>query len=249
MATSPIDEDGPPPYVTENHNEAEELVQPVILVLVGQSIRAQTADGTPMYELSRDIQRTSTSEGWLAQVSLERLVHSVRVSANGNARVSHRNKHIFDLKHLPPVLSTGYPYCLDAISRNTMGNLALKPASFPRSGFKVVRIKPEKEDGFPKGYHARRESLKEGDVIFEVVKKRNHYEWVQSDGDRIALEDEAEDEHRLIVTTPVTRKMMDAMIGSWCLKVWRDSIKSNSDPMKSVRKEVRSGREVLPRFW
>lgn len=233
MATLPLDEEDPPPYITENHNEAEELLQPVILVLVGQSIRAQSADGTPMYELSRDIKRTSTSEGWLAQVSLERLVHNVRVSANGTARVSQRNKHIFDLKHLPPVLSTGFPYCLDAMSRNTMGNLAIKSASFPRSGFKVVRIKPEKEDGFPKGYNARRESLKEGEVIFEVLRKRNHYEWMRSDGDRIALEDETEDEHRLIVTAPVTRKTMDAMIGSWCLKVWRDSIKSNREPLET----------------
>ncbi|KAI1412308.1 hypothetical protein F5Y13DRAFT_45906 [Hypoxylon sp. FL1857] len=233
MATSYLEDDDPPPYIAANHNDADEIVQPVILILAGHFIRAQTADGTPLYELSRDIRATSTSEARLAQVSLERLIHNVRVSASGMPRTSHRSRHIFELKHLPRVISTGYPYCLDAMSRHTIGNLALKSASFPRSGFKIVKIQPEKEDGFPKGYRARRESLKEGEMLFEVVKKRGHYEWMHPEGNRIAVDDETEGQLRLVVTAPVTRKTMDAMIGGWCLRIWRDSIKSNNEPRKA----------------
>ncbi|KAI0843609.1 hypothetical protein F5Y06DRAFT_7453 [Hypoxylon sp. FL0890] len=249
MATSPLEADDPPPYIAGSCNEAEEIVQPVILVLAGHYIRAQTADGTPLYELSRDVRASSTSEALLAQVSLERLIHNVRVSASGMPRVSQRSKHIFELKHLPSVISTGYPYCLDAMSRQTIGNLALKSASFPRSGFKIVKIQPGKQDGFPKGYRARRESLKEGEMIFEILKKRGHYEWMHPDGNRIAVDDDTDGQHRLIVTAPVTRKTMDAMIGGWCLRIWRDSIKSNNEPGKALKTEVRSSREVLPRWW
>ncbi|OTA88611.1 hypothetical protein M434DRAFT_122528 [Hypoxylon sp. CO27-5] len=230
METS-LEGDDPPPYVPVN--DAEEIVQPVILLLVGHFIRAHTVDGTPLYELSRDIQASSTSEALLSQVSLERLIHNVRVSASGMPRVSHRSRHIFELKHLPPVISTGYPYCLDAMSRHSIGNLALKSASFPRSGFKIVKIQPEKQDGFPKGYRARRESLKEGEMLFDVVKKRGHYEWMHPDGNRIAVDDKTDDQHRLVVTAPVTRKTMDAMIGGWCLRIWRDSIKSKNEPHKA----------------
>ncbi|KAI1139908.1 hypothetical protein F5Y05DRAFT_412087 [Hypoxylon sp. FL0543] len=249
MATSALEGDDPPPYIAGSYNDAEEIVQPVILVLTGHYIRAQTADGTPLYELSRDIGGCSTSEARLAQVSLERLIHNVRASANGMPRVSHRSRHIFELKHLPPVISTGYPYCLDAVSRHAIGNLALKSASFPRSGFRIVKIQPEKEDGFPKGYRARRESLKQGETIFEIVKKRGHYEWMHPDGNRIAVDDDTGGQHRLIVTAPLTRKTMDAMIGGWCLRIWRDSIKSNNEPRKALKTEVRSSREVLPRWW
>ncbi|KAI0880100.1 uncharacterized protein GGS22DRAFT_175883 [Annulohypoxylon maeteangense] len=249
MASSPLEDDDPPPYVVGNRNDAGEILQPAILVLTGHFIRAQTVDGTPLYELSRDIQASSTTEAQLAQVSLERLIHNVRVSANGTPRVLHRTRHIFELKHLPPVISTGFPYCLDAASRHALGNLALKCPSFPRSTFKVVRINEETGDGLPKGYKARKESLKEGETIFEIHKKRGHYEWMSPEGSRIAVEDETEDHHRLIVTAPVMRKMMDAMIGSWCLRIWRDSMKSNHQPRGALKTQVRSAREILPTWW
>ncbi|OTA98800.1 hypothetical protein M426DRAFT_325699 [Hypoxylon sp. CI-4A] len=247
----------PPPYIAGGQNDAEEVLQPGILILNGHFVRAQTFDGTPLYELSRDVRESASGEARLAQLSLHRVVHNMRVNADGTTRASQRNKHIFELKHLPPLLSTGYPYCLDAMSRTAMGNLALKSASFPRSGFKIVKVKPEKEDGFPKGYKARRESLKEGDLVFDVVKKRDHYEWMLTEGNRVAVEDKTEDElHRLVITAPLTRKTMDAMIASWCLRIWRDSIKNNDSgksiisSMSSGRDlQMRSGREILPKFW
>ncbi|XDG03738.1 hypothetical protein ABKA04_003353 [Annulohypoxylon sp. FPYF3050] len=85
MASPPLDDDDPPPYVVGNHNDAGEILQPVILVLTGHFIRAQTVDGTPLYELSRDIRTSSTSEAQLAQVSLERLIHNVRAHIRAEA--------------------------------------------------------------------------------------------------------------------------------------------------------------------
>ncbi|KAI2602635.1 hypothetical protein GGR54DRAFT_491284 [Hypoxylon sp. NC1633] len=248
MTTPPEERgDDPPPYVTGGHNDAEEIVQPAILVLAGQSIRAQTVDGPALYELSRDVSQSSISEAQLAQVSLERLVQNIRFDSGGTPRMKQHSRHIFELKHLPPVISTGFPYCLEPVSRSAMGNLALKAASFPRSGFKVVRIRPEKEDGFPKGYKARKESLREVEEIFEIRKKRGHYEWVGAGEQRIAIEDQTGGRHQLIVISPVTRKTMDAMIGCWCLRIWRDNI--HHKPLTGLKTEVRSAREILPRRW
>ncbi|KAI1081393.1 hypothetical protein F5B20DRAFT_579256 [Whalleya microplaca] len=245
MSVSPHGED-PPPYIPPSHNEAEELLQPVILILSERFIRIQSVNSTPLYELSRDIRRSSGCE---AQVSLDRLIHSVRTNADGTPRVTHRNRHIFDLKHMPPILSKGFPYCLDAISRTSMGNLALKTTSFPRPGFKVMKIEPERGDGFPKGYTARRKSLKEVELIFEVLRKQGHFEWLSPDGNRIAVEEEIEGQYKLIVMSPVPRKIMDAMVGSWCLRIWRDNSKVDDEPWKPFKTEVRNTREILPRWW
>ncbi|XXG97440.1 hypothetical protein Hte_003741 [Hypoxylon texense] len=278
MATSPPPgADHPPPYATGRRNDAEDIIQPVILIHVGHFIRAQTFDGTPLYQLSRDVRHSSTGEAQLAQVSLERLVHTVRVGPDGTPRATQRGRHIFELKHLPSVLSTGFPYCLDAASRSAMGNLALKStASFPRPGgqqqqrLKVVRVRPEPrrrdddDEFFPKGYRARRESRRaaEAETVFEVArpKRGRYYEWRSGPGGpgggsgsgaRLAVEDETEDGQlaRLVVLAPVARKTLDAMVGSWCLRMWRDSIKSARSPQNAFKTEVRSGREILPRFW
>ncbi|KAI1471698.1 uncharacterized protein F4812DRAFT_455807 [Daldinia caldariorum] len=231
MATLAQGEEEPPPYIPDNRNDGDDILPPSIFVLDGQFIRAQTADGAPLYELSRDVRKAPTSEARLAQVTLERLIRNVRISTNGTPRVTSRSRHIFELKHLPPVISTGFPYVLDAMSRQCVGNLALKPASFPRSGYKVVKTKPEKESGFPKGYQARRESIKGDEVLFEILKKHDHYEWMHAaDGSRIAVEDEMDNQHRLIVTTPITRKMTDAMVASWTLRIWRDGMKAHREP-------------------
>ncbi|KAI1769132.1 hypothetical protein GGR53DRAFT_461626 [Hypoxylon sp. FL1150] len=240
MATySPPGADHPPPYVTGRRDDAEDIIQPVILIHVGHFIRAQSVDGTPLYQLSRDVRHSSTSEAQLAQVTLERLIHTVRTSSDGTPRTSQRSRNIFELKHLPSVLSTGFPYCLDAASRSVIGNLAIKSTSFPKPGLRVVKIKPERQDEFPKGYKARRESLKEAELVFEIVRKQGHYEWMSPEGARLAVEDETEDGvlARLVLMAPVTRKTMDAIIGSWCLRMWRASIKSarsSQNPRKSI---------------
>ncbi|KAI2611339.1 uncharacterized protein GGS25DRAFT_191451 [Hypoxylon fragiforme] len=213
----------PPPYIPGTRNDADEVVQPVILVLAGHFVRAQTSDGSPLYELSRDICNSELGTSQLSQVSFNRIISNVRLTADGAPRVHNRHKHVSELKYLPPVLSTGFSYCLDAMSRHAMGNLALKTASFPRSGLKIVRIKPESGSS-QSGSRALKESPKEVQDVFDVRKKRGHYEWIQSGEDRIAFEEEAEGLHKLIVTSPLKRKTIDALVGSWCLRIWHDSL-------------------------
>ncbi|KAI1502512.1 hypothetical protein F5X99DRAFT_378931 [Biscogniauxia marginata] len=248
MAHSPQSGEYPPPYIAGTRDDADELLQPVILVLVANFIYAQTSERPPLFELSRGV--TESSDGG-SPISLKRLTHGVRTTTRGTPRVTQRSRSIFELKHLGPVLSKGFPYCLDAASRSTVGNLALKAFSFPRRGFKIVRTEPVEEDGLPKGYKARRRSVREAEVVFEVSRKDRHYEWADPDGKRIAVEDESDGRHRLIVTASVTRRTMDALVGSWCLRIWCDTIESShgSGSWKGLTTNVRKAREVLPKFW
>ncbi|KAK7755165.1 hypothetical protein SLS62_002980 [Diatrype stigma] len=128
------------------------------------------------------------------------------------------------------------------------GKLGLKTSSFPLRAevVKIVRLGSEKErekekEGsgiFPKGYKAMRKTSggsSSGNSVFESRKAHDHYEWIGPDGNRIAVEDSAaaaatDDDDgngeriRLIVTTPLPRVTMDALVASWCLKTWRDRI-------------------------
>ncbi|RYP67190.1 hypothetical protein DL769_005822 [Monosporascus sp. CRB-8-3] len=226
MATSLPVTENPPPYITANQHEADEVVQPVILVLTGQCICAQASGMTPLYELSQDIRQPSHG---VSKASLSRVIWKVRTNADGTPHVTQRNRHIFDLRRLPSLLSKGFPYCLDPVSRSATGNLGLKTLSFPRSGFKMVRLEPEKGEGLPKGYKAMRRSDREAGTVFEIRKKHGHYEWIGSDGRRLAVEDDVADEHKLIVTTPMSRATADAMVASWSLRIWHNCIESNPE--------------------
>ncbi|RYP51366.1 hypothetical protein DL768_003294 [Monosporascus sp. mg162] len=226
MATSPSVAENPPPYITANQNDADEVVQPVILVLTGQRICAQASGMTPLYELSQDIRQPSHGE---SKASFSRVTWNVRTNADGTPRVTQRNRHIFDLKHLPSLLLKGFPYCLDPVSRSAAGKLGLKTLSFPRSGFKMVRLEPEKGDGLPKGYKAVRRSDREVGTMFEIRKKHGHYEWIGPDGRRLAVEDDVADERKLIVTAPTNRGTVDAMVASWSLRIWHNCIESNPE--------------------
>ena len=221
----PEAESAPPPYISANQIVAEdEVVQPTILVISQHFIRAQSSVGAVLYELSQDITQSSDGE---SKASLSRVVRGVRMSASGAPRATQRSRHIYDLKRLPSLLANGFPYCLDATSRSAAaaGHLGLKTTSFPRTGAKILRMESDKAGGsFPKGYKARRETAKHNGSMFELRKAHDHYEWIDSEGHRIAVEDHTTDYFQLIVTTPLSRPVIDALVASWCLKIWHDRI-------------------------
>ncbi|RYO82424.1 hypothetical protein DL766_007782 [Monosporascus sp. MC13-8B] len=218
--------ENPPPYITANQSEADEVVQPVILVLREQCICAQTSGMTTLYELSQDIRQPSHGE---YKASFSRVTRKVRTNADGTPLVTQRNRHIFDLKHLPSILSKGFPYCLDPVTQSTAGNLGLKTLCFPRSGFRIVRLEHEKGEGLPKGYKAMRRSDREVGTMFEIRKKHGYYEWIGPDGRRLAVEDDVADERKLIVTAPTSRAIADAMVASWSLRIWHNCIELNPE--------------------
>ena len=268
----------------------EQLVQPAILVMGKLTVHAQTADGTPLYELSRDVRRSSEGE---THVEFSRLDHVVRASATaaGGPRVSHRTRHLFDFRRVPPVLAEGFPYRMDATARGG-DSYAIRALTFPRSGVKVVRPAfrhnpfahsggggTSKSDETPKGWMARATGTAvETGVAFEaVVRRHGRSEWVDGgDGRRLAVEDETADgDLQLTVIAALPRPVLDALVASWCLKVWYDCIerapkiklrefflpaprflfclvftsRTISLSQATLRKARRRPQERLPRYW
>ena len=227
----------------------DELVPPAILVMGKLTIHAQTADGTPLYELSRDVRRSSEGE---TRVEFSRLDHVVRATDGAAPRVARRARHLFDFRRVIPLLAEGFPYRMHATARGG-GSYAIRRLTFPRSGFKVVRPAfrddhhGNKSGGLPKGWRPRPSgAAPEVDVAFEVVVRRHgHSEWVDgADGRRLAVEDETADgDLQLAVIAPLPRPVLDALVASWCLKVWYVCIES------APKIKMRKSRSLLFSFF
>lgn len=259
-------EAGPPPYAPPDQDSAEAstllppppllpsqpppppasgddgLVQPAILVMGKLSVHAQTLEGPALYELSRDVRRSSEGE---TKVEFSRVDRVVRNGSSPNAapRIMLRHRPLFDLKRLTPLLADGFPYRMEAASRHASGRYTIGTLSFPRSGVKIMRLADESssssggDQGVVQvkgitGLSLRRSHRAPvAGVIFEAVHRRHgHSEWVDAaDGShrRIAVEDETADgELQLTVTAPLERAVVDALVASWCLRVWYNCVES-----------------------
>ncbi|CAJ2505712.1 Uu.00g131060.m01.CDS01 [Anthostomella pinea] len=197
----------PPPYDDPDRDDSNEVLEPVILLLAGQSIHSESADSAPLYEVSRGVSSLSHTD---QTVTFSRLEHNVRTDSSGTPIVKRRDRHLFDLKHPPATISTDrYDFFVESVSKRTLGNIGLKKSSIPtKRAFKVLRMcRSEKDDH----------------VLFEIKQKKDQYEWIDFNERAIAFEDKADNQYRLVVTASLHRETMDALVAAWCLRLWHDS--------------------------
>ncbi|KAK7917994.1 hypothetical protein PG985_009868 [Apiospora marii] len=138
---------------------------------------------------------------------------------------------------------------------------------------RVVLLKERSDGGggLPKGYNAYRHAEMEAGQVFEFQQRRRRqrpwsqrkrgsggnggrnnggggsYEWAMADGGRLAIEDDADGQHKLVVTSAVTRQTMDALVACWCLRLWRNNYETEptlrgwnriSDKVRDVRQKL-----------
>ncbi|KAK8117969.1 uncharacterized protein PG998_006250 [Apiospora kogelbergensis] len=229
---------------SHEHGEAERL-PPVILIMAGRFVHPETARAAPLYELSQDVDRLARC---YSTHTLERLEHGVALTARNVPRITRRRRRVYNLKHVSPALSPSFPFQAEALSRQSLGNLGLcRPAAAllrvpyfqPEGACRVVLLKERRDGGagLPKGYNAYRHAETEAGQVFEFQQRQwkqkgdvkgesgsdsyCQYEWVMADGGRLAIEDDADGQHKLVVTSAVTRQTMDALVACWCLRLWR----------------------------
>ncbi|KAI1498315.1 hypothetical protein F5X99DRAFT_393974 [Biscogniauxia marginata] len=202
----------PPPYDDGDQDTTNDVLQPVILVLVGHFIHSESVNSAPLYEMSRGVSSLSHTD---QSVTFLRLEHSVKIDRGGNPRVTRRDRHIFDLKHPPNAISTSrYPFFLKSVSKRTLGNVGLKKSHISRHGFKALQLSRTGNDD---------------NILFEIKQKNKKFEWIDFNGRPIAVEDEADDQYRLVVTARLQRETMDALVAMWCLRLWYDSAEEKEE--------------------
>lgn len=244
-ATAAPSADTPPSY-----DETIDVCQPTILILAGQSIHAESADSAPLYQLNRGI---ATLTHATLNVELQRVQYSVRTAPGGEPTIRPRERHIYNLKHIHRVPggrdswpSESPNYYIESVSSTTReaGTLGLKKARFPLAGRKQWGILPVDRSGKnSKNGYGLPTFLKDATPVFEVHhKKEVGYEWTDGEGKAVAVEDEGDDTHRLIVTASLPRKTLDALVALWCCRMWQYS----ADHTDNIYSGVEEGKSLPP---
>lgn len=223
-ATVPPSVDTPPSY-----DEVVDVCQPTILILAGQSIHAESANSAPLYQFNRGI---ATLTHATQNVEFQRVQYSVKTRSGGEPAVKHRERHVYNLKHNHHKVPGGvdsWPsespdYFIESVSSTTReaGTLGLKKSRFP--GRKHWRVLPVDLSGKnSKNDYGLPTFLKDAKPVFEVNHNKVGYEWTDGEGKAVAVEDEGENMHRLIVTASLPRTTLDALVALWCCRMWQYS--------------------------
>lgn len=222
--------ENPPPYTAHIDSEAQEdlILSPTIFILAGQSIHIETRDNPPTYQLSRGIANlTRITE----RVTFERYdqIISIIHSSQGvsTPTIKRRPRHLYDLRRTPKQPRIGLrrsrsssdapEYYIHSFSRRTLGHVGLR--KFSRGGFAA---------GFSAVpvHFAQNQARCIGQcpALFQLQRKGNQSEWSSvKDKTVVAIEDTADNEHRLIFSKAMPRREVDALVALWCCRIWQEA--------------------------
>ncbi|RKU46117.1 hypothetical protein DL546_006722 [Coniochaeta pulveracea] len=204
----------PPSYTQAVSDVAEDLVQPVILVLTGQLIHAESNPTVLLYKVNRGITNSGPAI-WL--IEFERM-------EPGTGPAKQRFRHIYNLHHLPPLLRMPSrrraEYFIEAVAAPTrgLGHLGLRQTRVGEhwtvlpvdmKGCTEIDRPPFVADAAP---------------VLEAHHRQGAWKWTDGNGRDLALEYDSDREYRLLVTACLPREMLDALVALWCCRVWQQSV-------------------------
>lgn len=221
MTKQDFDKEDPPSYEDVANGDSNEMMQPTILILAGQTIHAESADSAPLYRVNRGVASLTRAT---VEVEFERLERRIR-DENGEPVMRQRSRQIYDLLQARHPLGPRQDmplesprYYIKAASKRTGGNLGLKKSLF-RNHWKSLPVDVTGKNSM----FALPQFIKDEKPMFETRLKGDRYEWTDGEGNAIAVEDMADDQHRLIITAPMPRYTMDALVAMWCCRLWEYS--------------------------
>ncbi|KAH8906674.1 hypothetical protein BR93DRAFT_927514 [Coniochaeta sp. PMI_546] len=205
----------PPSYAEAVSHKSDDLLPPVILVLDGQSIYAESNPTINLYEVNRGI--TSLGRATL-NVKFERIERSA-------GSTNQRSRHIYDLHHTPSLVrapSTQYAeYFIEALAASVR-----RPGHL---GFKTSHGIPEDWTALPVDMRGWSELhcppfVADATPVFEAHHREGVCKWLDGNGDDVAIEYDSDQHYRLLVTASLPRHMRDALVALWCCRLWQQSV-------------------------
>ncbi|ROT36378.1 hypothetical protein SODALDRAFT_218458 [Sodiomyces alkalinus F11] len=240
----------PPPYVEAKNSQGpahSDILPPETLLLAGTTIHGGSSPSSPpLYRLSHAVGHLRASN---TTVELFRFDYRVRDTA-ASATASAREKHIFSLLRPPPITGPSFEYHLESVSRSNLGQVGLR-LHRPRSGFgrgffglssTHASSSSASSSSSLNGYRAWRATrpreganLEEKELVFVVhARERGRYEWRdggEGQGRILAYETSEDGIYRLQIVETLERKWRDALVGTWCLRLWWEIAVSNVKPL------------------
>ncbi|KAI4598506.1 hypothetical protein KJ359_002917 [Pestalotiopsis sp. 9143b] len=246
-AVPPVQPDELPPSYedTADNTAADQPISPITLILSGHHVvpvYSFNRDPQPLYELNRGVAVCTDAT---RSITFSRVDHLVRQALGGRPVVRERRRHLYDLEHDHPLPFAGryveyrrmrsssrsgrqaVGYWCRSRSRQTAGDVGLQLRTSllsSRSGAQVVRVRPE--GGESEGRATARDG-DEAETLFTAEWRRKGDVCTWSDastGDQVALEScSGTEQHRLEVTSVLSREMLDMLVAVWCLRIWLGS--------------------------
>ncbi|KFY69384.1 hypothetical protein V496_00319 [Pseudogymnoascus sp. VKM F-4515 (FW-2607)] len=168
----------PPSYTQAVSDAADDLLQPVILVLDNQSIHAESDPTVPLYQVNRSIANLGRATSVVEFARMER--------SAGTAK--QRSRHIYNLHHRQPMLRVPFArhaeYFIQAVAApaRRLGHLGLKQACMAEhwtalpvdmKGWTEMDRPPFVADAAP---------------VLEAHHRQGAYKWTDGDGRDVAID-------------------------------------------------------------
>ena len=254
--TSDLGDPGLPPAYDEEAPDAgqqgDEMQQPAILIISGQSIYAESANSPELYKLNRGVTSLSYST---PNVEIKRVERTVQKSSY-DPTIKQRERHIYNIAntlqgmrgnivtveegkpriYVSPVssrITLGKHFAFRRVSgfsslRKRMGSLSSGSSSSAsaKTEWQAVSLKKTASSDVPMYYDEKDGAGSGGVVLFEIRqpdKKENRVEWVDSEGNSVAFEEGEREEPTMVVTKAMRRVELDALVALWCCRVWERS--------------------------
>ncbi|KAF3054871.1 hypothetical protein GL218_07625 [Daldinia childiae] len=210
-------------YMASTERLCEDSLEPTTLVLKDQYIASEAEPTNWLYQIGRDVTAIPQKA---TSITFEKIENNDSLEVESSTPIKSHNKHIFYLAH---PLGAQYrtdtpPYYLTSVSRNTLGNISLETSKsrLGKTTFKVLVSSGRSWTDNPL-FHENAE------LLFNVKQKwaNGHYIWTDSNNKQVAYEDDKGDQHRLVITASMETDTRDALVATWCLKLWHDTSESS----------------------
>ncbi|KAJ6786282.1 hypothetical protein PWT90_00822 [Aphanocladium album] len=225
-----MEQELPPPYAAQpvDDVQSDPIVEPTIYVLAGQSVYTETLNSPAAYELSRNV---ATLTKATEKVEFERCDQTIGATSDESGTaiptVKLRRRHLYDLRRTakqPRIGLSRSRYSFDApeyyihsLSRRTLGHLGLSKCSSGgfAAGFSAVPVYLTESQQVRFSRYRKR--------LFTLRREGDRSHWLLADGDEtvVAIEDAADNQHRLIFIKAITRREVDALVALWCCRIWQ----------------------------
>ncbi|KAI9375083.1 hypothetical protein BJX61DRAFT_531838 [Aspergillus egyptiacus] len=205
----------------------KDLLEPAILFLSGRCVFAEGAPSTPLYQCNSNIQSVSNRDSSALLERVQRNEAGLDAEPESSAAGA-SSKHLFWLVH--PANSqyrTDIParYFITAADSEMLGNIRLE-ISEPR----LQRTSFKAKVGVGKTAASKPLFDEEQVLLFDIRPRlglnASSYQWSNSSGHQVAVEEKHDDRHKLSITRSMTQQSRDALVTTWLLRLWHQTADS-----------------------
>jgi len=222
-----MDDVSPPPYKESFEEDPNELCEPTTFIQHDTAVYAETTDSLAVYHLSRDVSAITSST---KTVDFERIEKTVKRTSRATDEpvIQSRPRHIYTLNYMTTlpgpfaIRVDGWSHprvFIKSESRRTAGHMAIRHSRFNRSR-NDLKIVPMETVPSQKALRFKKDAT----PLFRIQPGEDgKHLWVDENGKPVAIEESVDEVHKLIITVSLPRKMVDAMVGLWCGRIWESS--------------------------